>query len=333
MKVTIKDIAKIAGVSTATVSMIMNNKDERISDRTREKVLKVVKETGYVPNMIASSMVTKKTKTIGLVIPDITNPFFPEVARGVEDRAKEDGYTVILCNSDNDIERENSYLSILQEKMVDGIIIAPSSKRTEYYENFKKIKIPLVSVDRDVEDINNYGKIVVDNSRGAYNAVMYMLRKDLSRIAHITGPFSSGTALDRLNGYKKALERSEIEFDSSIVFEGTYTIDWGTKAMDQIIEKNLDVDGVFCGNDIIAAGVYKSINKHGLSVPNDYSVIGFDNVKISEILFPELTTVKQPKYQIGYQSTQLLIDIINKKSIDKKEYILSTELVVRDSVK
>ncbi len=333
MKVTIKDIAKIAGVSTATVSMVMNKKDERISDKTRQKVLKAIEEMGYVPNMIASSMVTKKTKTIGLIIPDISNPFFPDVARGVEDRANEDGYTVILCNSDNDVEKENAYLSILQEKMVDGIIISPSSNRTEFNDEFKKIRIPLVTVDRDVENIENYGKIIVDNARGAYNAVRYMISRNHTRIAHITGPFSSITALDRFSGYKKAIERANLTFDESIIFEGSYTTDWGVESMDHIIEHNLDVDSVFCGNDMIAAGVYKSIHNHGLIVPDDYSVIGFDDVEISEILSPDLTTVKQPKYKIGYESAKMLIHMISRKEIDKKDYILSTELIIRDSVK
>ncbi len=333
MKITIKDIAKITGLSIATVSMVINNKDDRISPETRQKVLDAIKDTGYVPNSIARSMITKSTKTIGLIIPDIANPFFPEIARGVEDKAKDEGFTTILCNSDNDISKEESYLDILQEKMVDGIIFTSSSKRTKFSDSFKRVRVPLITVDRDITNISNYGKIIVDNKKASYEAVKYMISRGLHRIAHITGPFTSRTALDRYSGYKKALEEAEIELDESLVFEGFYTTSWGTEAMEKILDSSVDVDSIFCGNDMIAAGVIKTLHNKSYSIPGDYSVVGFDDVEIAQLLVPELTTVRQPKYEMGYKAAELLINMINSKNKSSKGYILDSQLVIRKSVK
>jgi LacI family transcriptional regulator len=188
MKITIKDIARLADVSIATVSMIVNKKDDRITETTRARVLKVIEEQGYVPNRVASSMITKTTKTIGLIIPDIANPFFPELARGVEDKANAEGYTVILCNSDNKLTKEDAYIDMLQEKMVDGIIFTASSSRTSVSSALQKVKVPVITVDRDIPDLRKQGKITVDNEEGAYDAVLHMIDSGYKKIYHLSGP-------------------------------------------------------------------------------------------------------------------------------------------------
>ncbi len=319
MKVKIKDIANMTGVSIATVSMVINDKADRISPKTREKVLKAVEETGYVPNRVASSMVTKRTKTIGLIIPDIVNPFFPEIARGVEDRAKKDGFAVILCNSDNDMNKEEYYLDLLQEKMVDGIVFTVSSVRTEFSDSFKKVGVPLITVDRDISNIDNYAKIVVDNEQASYEAVSYMISRGLKKIAHMSGPSTSLTARHRFQGYKRALEEHGIEFDSSLICEGFYNTSSGYDCMSKFLKSGIDFDSVFCGNDMIAAGVIKALHHNDYKIPEDCSVVGFDDVEIAELIIPELTTVRQPKYDMGYKAAELLIDMINNKDASKKE--------------
>jgi len=333
MKITIKDIAKYAGVSTATVSMIVNKNDERISSQTREKVLKVIEEYNYVPNRVASSLVTKKTKTIGLVIPDIANPFFPEIARGVEDKANDEGYTVILCNSDNVLTKEDSYIDMLQEKMVDGIVFTASSRRTSISSSLEKVKVPVITVDRDIPNLTKQGKIAVNNEHGAYNIVSYMIEKGYKKICHITGPLTSKTARDRYNGYVHAHKENNISLLSHHLYDGAYTSIWGIEAVDALLKDGYEFDSIFCGNDMIAVGAMKGLEKHGLNVPNDIGVVGFDDIEIAQLVTPELTTVRQPKYEMGYKAAEMLIKMIDNEHNDQFEYLLNTEMVIRNSIR
>lgn len=333
MKVTIKDIAKYAGVSTATVSMIVNKNDERISSQTRDKVLKVIEEYGYVPNRVASSLVTKKTNTIGLIIPDIVNPFFPEVARGVEDKANDEGYTVILCNSDNVLSKEDAYIEMLQEKMVDGIIFTASSRRTTVSSALENVKVPVITVDRSIPNLKKQGKIAVNNELGANDCVKYMIEKGYRKIYHISGPLTSKTARDRYNGYIHAHKENGISLLPHHLYEGEYTSDWGNEAVDALLKDGHEFDSLFCGNDMIAVGAMKGLKRHGLSVPRDIGVAGFDDVQIAQMVTPELTTVRQPKYDMGYKAADMLFKMINNEQNDQSEYLLSTEMIIRNSTR
>ena len=313
MKVTIKQIANKAGVSIATVSKIVNKKDERISQATRDRVLSIIEQEGYVPNTVARSMVTKRTKSIGLIIPDISNPFFPDMARGVEDYANEHGYSLILCNSDNDINKEEKYLGLLQEKMVDGIIITASSSRTDESPKIKGINIPIVSVDRDIDGLDDNDKVTVDNEGGAYEAVTFLLNKNYKKILHISGPLISKTAKDRYKGYKRAHKDYNIDLINNHLYEGKYTAESGYEAITKMIEDKVDFDSVFCGNDLIALGVYKAFHERNIKVPEDIGIVGFDDIYMAAIVSPELTTVHQPSYQMGFKSVELLINKIKNK--------------------
>lgn len=333
MKITIKEIAKLAGVSTATVSKVVNHKDDNISDATRERVLEIIEANNYVPNRIASSMITKKTNTIGLIIPDITNPFFPEVARGVEDYANKAGYHVVLCNSDNDPKKEITYIAMLQEKMVDGIIFTSSSLRNKVTKEFTRMQIPVITVDREIEGLKTKGKITVDNISGAYSGVKHMIERGYKRILHLGGPITSKPSLDRLEGYKKALSDFGIPFDPELCYEGNYTSEWGYKGVKNALDKGIAFDGIFCGNDMIAIGVIKALNEKGIKVPDDIGVLGFDNIYMATVVTPNLTTVSQPNYQMGYTAAEMLIHIIMNPSSNIKEVELKTELIIRESTK
>lgn len=333
MKVTIKDIAKLAGVSTATVSMIVNNKDERISAQTRESVLSIIKKYNYVPNRVASSMVTKTTKTLGLIIPDITNPFFPDIARGVEDKANAEGYTVIFCNSDNTLSKEDAYIDMLQEKMVDGIIFTASSRRTSVSQALEKVSVPVITVDRDIPNLSKQGKITVNNENGAYEAVSYMLSKGYKEIYHITGPLTSKTATDRYNGFCSALKDGQMPILPQQLYEGYFTSKWGEDAIEQLINDGHEFDSIFCGNDMIATGVLKGLQSHGLNVPGDIGVVGFDDIDIARLVTPELTTVRQPKYEMGLKAAEMLIHMINNDHIDQSEFVFNAELIIRKSTR
>ncbi len=331
-KLTIKDIAKMAEVSTATVSMILNKKDDSISSTTKERVLKIIEENNYISNKVARSLVTRRTKTIGLVIPDIANPFFPELARGAEDKANEAGYSIIFCNTDDDLEKEEKYINMLAEKMVDGIIFSQSAKRSGDIVGIDRTAIPIILIDRDAENQNIKGKVLVDNKDGAYRAVKYLLEKGHRNIVLITGEATARTALDRIDGYKKALEEYGVRFHKEYIWIGHFKSEWGEEAIKKIIEYRLPFDAVFCGNDLIAISVIKTLKNAGFRIPEDVGVVGFDNIYMAKMIEPELTTVKQPNYEMGYKAVELLIEFLEK--VDhrvKNTIILNTELIIRKS--
>ncbi len=274
-------------------------------------MLKIIEEVGYVPNRIASSMVTKKTKTIGLIIPDIANPFFPELARGVEDLANKEGYTLILCNSDNSLEKEDAYIDMLQEKMVDGIIFTASSSRTEVSSALKKVRIPVITVDRDIDGLKSQKKIVVDNEMGAFEAVSYMIDRGYKKIFHISGPMTSKPAQERYSGYLRAIEAKGLKPVEGHLLSGTYTGEWGFNGVQELIQRGLEFDGIFCGNDLIALGALKALHSNNIDVPNAVGLVGYDDIYMAEMVSPELTTVKQPNYEMGYQAAELLVSMIH----------------------
>lgn len=333
--VTLKDIAKLCGVSIATVSMIVNGKDDRISKETRSNVLSIIKEYNYVPNRIASSLVTKTTKSIGLILPDISNPFFPGVARGVEDYANENGWSVILCNSDNSEKKEDMYLDMLQEKKVDGIILSAASERSESSATTENISVPIVSVDRENKFIPSEGNVVIDNIQGSYEAVTHMLERGYTKIIHLSGQMNLHTAKERYEGYMKAHREFDIEPTSNHLYEGEYTSEYGERIVNQLIQSGITFDGLFCGNDLIALGALKVLKANQISVPDQVGIVGFDDVYLSQLVTPELSTVHQPIYELGYKSAELLIKISMSKETKQKEVrkLLQSSLVVRGTTK
>ena len=331
MKSTIKDIAKLAGVSTATVSKVLNNKDQNISQATREHVLAIAKEHKYMPNRIARSLVTRHTKTIGLIIPDITNPFFPGIARGVEDKASIEGYNIIYCNTDDKLDKEDKCISMLIEKMVDGLIIVASDKRRNEFKNLSNVYIPVILVDRDIEIEGINGKVLVDNFYGAYQGVSHLLSKGKKKIAFITGPMTTNTAIDRLKGYKKALEDHDITYNEDYVLEGVFKKEWGYEATDKLIKEGIKFDALFCGNDLIAISAIKALKDNEILVPNDVSVVGYDDIYMSTLVDPELTTISQPNYDMGFRAAEMLVDMIEERKIEENRIVLKTELKIRKS--
>lgn len=332
MKVTIKDIARLANVSTTTVSKIINNKADDIGKATIDRVKKIIQEKNYTPNIIARSMVTKKTKTIGLIIPDVRNPFFTELVRGAEDITVERGYNLFFCNTDDDLDKEINYINALIDKNVDGIAIAGAALRDEEKEKEVKIGTPIVTLDRNVYFEGVQANIEINNFKGAYEAVKYLIELGHEKILYLSGPLDIKPSIDRLEGYKKALEESNIAFDNRRVILGKYHKDFAKEIMDKMWNKS-DFTAIFCGNDLIAIGTIKSLKEHGLNVPNDISVVGFDDISIASFMSPALTTIRQPSYTIGYKATELLINIIEKKEVESNNIVLNTELKIRESTK
>lgn len=329
----LKDIARLAGVSIATVSMILNSKDQNISNSTRENVLRIARESNYIPNAMARSLIIGQTKIIGLIVPEISNPFFPELARGVEDKANEAGYNVILCNSEDNPAKEEKYLEMLAEKMVDGIIFVHTANRNGGLEKYIRQDVPVILIDRDMDIDNVKGKVLVNNYHGAYMGVKHLLEKGYKKIAFITGSLKSNITIDRLQGYKTALSEYGISIDEKYVMLGQYKSEWGIHATKQLLVEGINFDAIFCGNDLIAMGAIKTLISNGLKVPDDVGIVGFDDIWMASMIIPELTTVKQPNYEMGYKASEMLINIIDNPEtpIQRKTVFLETELIIRHS--
>jgi LacI family transcriptional regulator len=333
-KLTIKDIARMADVSIATVSMILNNKDASITSATRERVLEIIKTNNFIPNKVARSMVTRRTKTIGLVISDIANPFYPELARGVEDKANETGYNVIICNTDNDLTKEENYLNMMAEKMVDGVILTRSANRTGDIPGIDRIALPFILINGNAENKNIKGRILISNEKGAYHAVTYLLDKGYRKIILINGETTGQASLERTLGYQKALREYGSDFNEEYVWYGHFKSNWGEEAVKQILERKIPFDALFCGNDLIAIGAIKALKNAGFVIPDDVGVVGFDDIYMAKMLEPELTTVKQPKYEMGYKATELLVEVLEgPKQIVERKIELQMELISRKSTK
>lgn len=327
--ITLKEIGKLAGVSSATVSKVINGKDENISEPTRVRVLEIVEREGYVPNGIAKSLKMRKTKTIGIIVPDVMNLFFSELARSIEDEAEKKGYSVILCNSDNKKKKEEKYIAILQEKMVDGIIFTASENSSYDFKNLRNI--PIVLLDRDInkEIGENIGKIIVNNIDGGYIATEHLIHNACKDIAIITSDNKNKPSAERIQGYKDALEDNDFKVDERKIFLENYSIETGYKGVNQIL-RNTKVDGIFCGNDLIAIGAINALREMNISVPGDVKIVGFDDIQISKYIDPPLTTIKQPISKMGEEAVKMLISIIKKEEIEKSK-ILNTEIIIRES--
>ena len=333
MRTTIKDIAAKTNLSVTTVSLVLNNKPSKISQKTKELVLKTAKELHYRPNQLAVSLIKKRTKTIGLIVSDIRNNFFSSLAKGIEDECRKNGWTLILCNTSDNHQRDIEYINVLASKSVDGILYCMSIDSN--LENFKQsydllgtLNIPFVMIDRSYP-VPNPAIVRLDHIRGGYMATRHLLELGHRQIACVTGPNYLEDSRDRLHGYKKALDEAHITFDESLIFEGGYDMNSGIAAVDALFGKKFTA--IFAFNDMMAYGVYKGLKAHELHVPADISVIGYDDIFLSEILEVPLTTIKQPIGLMGCAATKKLIAMIEDKPLAEKTTIFEPELIVRKS--
>lgn len=322
------DIAKKAGVSKATVSMVLNKRDQSISEETKKKILRLAEELNYIPNSLARGLSTKKTGTIGIIVPDITNPFFASIARAIEDSANSLGYNVIFCNTDNEIDKEVEYIKLLISKIVDGVIFIAGGESSSSVEMLKSNNIPFVLVDRYIDNYKDEYGVYLLNEEGVIKGVEYLYSKGNRNIVFVRGHENITVSNERLKGYKYAMNKYGI-YDENLVFKGNFNIEGGIKATEEILNKLDNVDAIFYSNDIMALGGMKVLLRKGFRVPEDIRIMGFDNIDISQIFEPELTTIGQPIYQMGKESCKLLINIINEVDIKEKETYFETELIIR----
>ncbi|PJI08954.1 MULTISPECIES: LacI family DNA-binding transcriptional regulator [Clostridium] len=331
MAASIKDVAREARVSIATVSRVLNNVDV-VNEETKKKVMEAIKKLDYRPNIVARSLKTQRTRTIGIVIPDISSQFYPEIVRGAEDVANIYNYNVILCNTDLDVSKEKDYIRVLKEKMVDGVIYMSNSLAPEILNLLNELKIPTVLVEtRESEDENAFPSVTIDNVKAAYDAVNYLIKKGDKKIAFVgVNPKIKNASAVRIHGYEKALKDNNIPYDKDLVqFGGLKAVD-GYDGINAIIAKE-KIDAVFCASDEIAMGVINGLRENNIEVPKDVDVMGFDNIYTASIFYPKLTTVEQPTYDMGSVGMRMLIKIINKVELERTHYVLEHNIIERDS--
>jgi LacI family transcriptional regulator len=332
MAASIKDVAKEAGVSIATVSRVLNDIDV-VNEETKKKVLEAIKKLGYRPNIVARSLKTQRTRTVGILIPDISSQFYPEIVRGAEDVANIYDYNVMLCNSDFDIKKEKEYLKVLKEKMVDGVLYMSSSLGDETLELINELDLKTVLVEtKDKEGI--FPSVTIDNISAAYDATKYLLDKGLEKVAFI------GTKKDvtnawtmRYDGYEKALKEKNININEELTYFGGLKVKTGYEGVNEILGRGITPEAIFCASDEIAMGAINALREKGIKVPEDVSVIGFNDIYSAQVFYPKLTTIAQPMYDMGSVAMRMLIKLINQKELEIGHYVLPHQLVKRDSSK
>ena len=327
---TIRDVAKLAAVSSITVSRVINNSGY-VSKATRERVEKAIKELNYVPNTLATSFRSNRTYTIALVVPDVTNPYWTTVARGVEDVAAEKDYSVILCNTDEDSAKESRYIEILLRRQVDGILIAPATDDGERLLPIRSQETPCVILDREVKHFNA-DVVRCDSVAGSRELTQHLLDIGHRRIAMISGPATVSTAEDRVEGYRRALQERGLTVDENLVKRGEYKQSSGYRLMREVMTDGLSPSAVFAANNFIAVGVMEAIREAGLRVPEDIALVCFDDLPQASLIYPFLTIVAQPAYEIGTTSAELLLEQLTGKTQRKERaVVLETELIIRES--
>jgi LacI family transcriptional regulator len=326
---TIREVAESAGVSYATVSHVINN-TRFVSQETRERVQAAMTALNYRPNALARSLRQGKTNTMGLVLPDSANPFFAEISRSIEAEAFKQGYSVFLCNTELDTERELFYVDVLSKKQVDGIIFVAAGDQADSLDFLIRQNMPVVMIDRDLPNVE-VDAVLTDHQLGGILATRHLIELGHTRIACIAGPSSITPSAERITGYRKALEEAGLAYDEKLLFRGDYHAQSGMEITHSILKLNPRPTAIFALNDLMALGALRAASEAGYSVPRDLAVVGYDDLEIAHFTNPPLTTIAQPKKEIGTQAIRLLADRIARKNHPPCRVVLPPELIVRRS--
>jgi DNA-binding LacI/PurR family transcriptional regulator len=330
MRVSIKDIAKAAGVSHSTVSRALSD-SPLVSDETKARIQRLAQEMGYSPNTLARSLVTRQTYTIGVVVTTIADPFVAEVVQGIEATAHDYNYTVILCSSGAQPEREIAAVEMLRSKRVDGVIVTSSRIGALYLEHLERIGAPIVLINNHNESSGRYTfTVTVDNRHGGYLATEHLVQLGHRRIAYVTAPADHSSDLDRMAGYRQALIAGGIEPDPALIVPGNGRADGGEQALPALIELSEPPSAVFCYNDMTAIGLMHAARQVGLSVPGDMAVVGFDDIPFASYFYPPLTTIAQPKIEMGRLAMKMTLSLMTIGEENHEEEI--SNVVVRGTL-
>jgi LacI family transcriptional regulator len=330
-KITRDDVALLAGVSSATVSHVVNHGSHAVSEETRLKVLRAIEELNYRPNAVARNLRLQRTSTLGLIVPDTLNPYFTELARGVESVAFEHGFIVVLCHSQYSPQKEMRYVEVLSAERAAGVIWVPASEDETPAMYLNEMQIPLIVLDRRVEHPGVLS-IVADNFRGGYIAAKHLLDYGHTRIGCITRPVGLYHSNERSRGYCQALQAQGLEPCDEWIVRGGYRFEDGYRAARELLSLPQRPTAIFAYNDLMAIGAMRAARELGLDVPEQLSIVGFDDIPGAAYTFPPLTSIRQSKLAMGQRSAQMLIELINGKPWKGKGQItLGVELVIRES--
>jgi LacI family transcriptional regulator len=328
--ITMKDIAEKAGVSVNTVSRVLNNKPD-ISKQTRENVLRIAKELGYIKNITASSLRNNQTKIVGVILEDITNLFFAEVMKGMEAAARKYGYQLLLMNTQTDAKKQREAIQTLLERRVEGILITPTEDGLSDFERLSHINVPVVIVGRHIERLQ-LDEIHSDEVKGGYLATKHLLSKGRKKILLINSIPENSAARMREEGYRKALREANVHLpEDYIIVSSEPNMEAGYHAVFKAIEKKLDFDGIFCYNDMFAFGAMRALEELGKRVPQDVAVVGYDDVAFASYYRPALTTIRINKFGMGFEAFKLLLQKLSGRRKKPKRVVLDVELIVRES--
>jgi DNA-binding LacI/PurR family transcriptional regulator len=327
----LKDVARLAGVSMATVSRVLT-RPELVNPATRDRVRNAADALHYRPSRVARRLrrQTARANLLGLIVPDIQNPFFADVVRGVENVAQQHGYMVFLGNSDEDRAKEQRYLELMRAESVDGLTLLPSSDIEPIVAEFASAGIPVVCVDRRLPTVN-VDTVIADNVRGAYEAVEHLLRVGHRRIGFLQGRAQLSTSRERRQGYRRALEAAGLEFDDALVREGDSRPESGRTLTHELLTQERPPSALLVGNNPMTLGALEAIHRLGLRIPEDVAIIGYDDMPWALAFEPPLSAVRQPGYEIGRRATELLLQRIADPTRSTTLLLLQPELVVRRS--
>ncbi len=326
---TIKDVAALAGVSFTTVSHVLND-TRPVSADARRRVLAAVEEIGYLPSAVARSLRKSETKIIGVLVPNVNNPFFAELVVGVEDGCRLSGYSVFLCNSDNDPKRQQQYMRTLLEKRIDGLLLSSAGDAEALARIFKLATVPAVTVDRAVPGARA-DRVSVNNQDGALKAVRHLLDLGHRQIACVSGPAEFEVSMERVEGWRRALQERGLAVDESLLIESDFSSAGGYEAARRLLRERPEVTAVFASNDMMALGALRAAAELGLRLPQQLSVVGFDDIELSAYVYPALSTVGCSIKELGREAARVLIDRIENPGAPLKDVQLTPRLVVRES--
>lgn len=334
--ITLKEIASTLGISITTVSKALKNYPD-VSEKTKKAVKELADNLNYTPNSFAVNLRTKESKTIGLIIPEVTHHFFANIIKAIIDAAEKNGYLVIILQSNESLELEKKQVELLINKRVDGILISLSneSNNDSHIQEIIKRKIPIVMFDK-IAKLAKCSKVVIDDQKAGFDATQHLIDKGCKKIAHIRGPLNPQNSIDRYLGYKKALEKNNIPFDSKLVYTcEKVNFEEGLEFTKQLFEEHPDVDGIFAITDLVAVGSLAYCNDQKINVPQDVKVIGFSNWFMSQVITPKLSTVEQPSHEMGIAAFDLLLEEMKARK-EESEYNpktieLETQIIERES--
>ncbi len=328
---TIKDIAKQAGVAPSVVSRALNQK-YGVKDTTRKLIFEIAEEIDYYPNAAARSLVTRKTETIGIFMADISQPYYSQIIKGMEYAANQTGYTLLFSNSFESLEHGEVFRKMVSSERVDGLIIVGSNIRDKNFVSFLiNQDVPFILVERNFFD-PRINCIWVDNIQGGYYATKYLIEKGHQRIAHISGNLDFQVALDRLEGYKKALYEHNLSFSEELVATGKFLWQDGYIAMKELLGYKPQCTAVFIASDAMAYGALQAAHESGMKIPNDIAIIGYDDLEFSALTNPPLTTIRQPRFELGLKALEMLVKVLQGEDDSMAIKIcLKPELTIRFS--